>query len=275
MSDDPAAKPLPTYHRFLDEMGDTTFYGTGRKIIIGQQGVSLSFGMGIVKFARPVETIREEVRQLQAQVTSDALLNSIPSVRRRIAGGGFFFHASKDTPDVRSVFLHYLRELPCEVEAVVARKIPALFEKQHQGREEEFYCDLLSHLIKRRVKRAGKLVLNVAARGSSTREKVLLNALALARLRAGKRWDQADFKANVVFNIQTPLTEPLLTVADYLCWAVQRVFETGETRFYDYLHDKIRLVVDLYDAANYDGHRNYYDRKRPLTSANKLSPPIT
>ena len=33
-------------------------------------------------------------------------------------------------------------------EVVVARKIPALFEKQHHGLEEEFYADLLAHLIK-------------------------------------------------------------------------------------------------------------------------------
>ena len=56
---------------------------------------------------------------------------------------------------------------------------------------------------------------------------------------------------------------------------MQRVFEQGETRFYDYLIDKIRLVVDLYDRAKYDGNRNYYTKKNPLTSANKLGPPLT
>ncbi len=273
---EPSSPPAtPVYHRFLDEMGDTTFYGRGRQLILGQQGVSLSFGMGIVKFARPVEEIREEVRKLQRQVADDPLLNTIPSVRKRIESGTFFFHACKDTPEVRSVLLHYLRELPCEMEAVVARKIPALFEKQHQGKNDEFYADLLAHLIKRRVKRPGKLVLNVAARGSSTREKVLFNALAIAKARAAKRWVSADFAADVVFNVQTPVTEPLLCIADYLCWAVQRVFEQGETRFYDYLQSKIRLVVDLYDTANYHGSRNYYDRKNPLTAVNKLGPPIT
>lgn len=256
-------------------MGDTTFYGKGRRLIIGQPGVSLSFGMGIVKFRRPEAEIREEVRKLQEQVVNDPLLNTLPSVRKRVTNGAFFFHACKDTPDVRAVFLRYLRELPCEVEAVVARKAPSLFEKQHRGRDDEFYSDVLGHLIKRRVKRPGKLVLNIAARGSSTREKVLFDALAIARDRAAKKWDANEFQANVVFNIQTPRTEPLLTIADYLCWAIQRVFENGETRYYDYLQQKIRLVVDLYDSANYAGARNYYDRKHPLTSANKLSPPLT
>lgn len=65
-------------------------------------------------------------------------------------------------------------------------------------------------------------------------------------------------------------------MADYLGWVAQRVFEKGETRFYDYLRDKIRLVVDLYDSENYAGNRNYYDHHRnPLTAKNKIGPPST
>lgn len=274
MSDENPATTPETFHRFLDETGDTTFYGKGRKLIIGQDGVSLSFGLGVVRIDRPLEEVRREIRALEAGVESDPLLNPIPSVRKRVASGGFFFHACKDTPDVRSVLLRYLRELPCEAEMVVARKIPALFEKQHHGREEEFYSDLLAHLVKNRLKRAGTLVLNVAERGSSTREKVLTDALRLATERASKRWGRENLKARAVFNVQNPRTEPLLTVSDYLCWAVQRVFEQGEVRYYNYLADKIRLVIDLYDRDNYEGNRNYYDKNNSLTAKNKLGPPV-
>ncbi len=263
------------HHRFLDETGDTTFYGKGRKLIVGQGGVSLSFGLGVVRIDRPPEEVRREVRALQAQVEADPLLNTIPSVQKRVASGGFFFHACKDTPDVRTVLLHYIRDLPCEAEVVVARKIPALFEKQHHAREEEFYADLLAHLIKNRLKRPGTLVLNVAERGSSTREKVLTEALRLAKERAAKKWGGENLQARVVFNVQNPRTAPLLTISDYLCWAVQRVFEQGEVRHYNYLAGKIRLVVDLYDREKYEGSRNYYDKKNPLTAKNKLGPPVT
>src|SRR5262245_60289096 len=172
------------YHRFLDETGDTTFYGKGRRLILGEPGVSLSFGLGIVRIDRPLDEVRREVRALQTEVENDPLLNTIPSVQKRVASGGFYFHACKDSPEVRAVLLRYVRGLPCEAEVVVARKIPVLFEKHHHGREEEFYGDVLAHLIKNRLKRAGTLVLNVAERGSSTREKVLTEALALATERA-------------------------------------------------------------------------------------------
>jgi hypothetical protein len=41
------------------------------------------------------------------------------------------------------------------------------------------------------------------------------------------------------------------------------------------LTEKIRLVVDLYDRDKYAGYRNYYDKKNPLTSANKIGPHVT
>lgn len=261
-------------HRFLDETGDTTFYGAGKKPILGQDGVSLSFGMGIVRIDRPLVEVRAEVVALQRQVENDPLLNVIPSVKKRIRSGGFFFHACKDTPDVRSVLLHYIRGLPCAAEVVIGRKIPALFERQHHGKDEEFYADMLSHLLKRRMKQERKLVLNVAERGSSTREHVLQDAMWLAMERAHDRYGVDAIKTHVVFNVQNPRTEPLLMISDYLCWSVQRVFEQGETRYYDYLLDKVRLVVDLYDQERYPGHRNYYTKKNPLTASQRLGPPF-
>ena len=72
------------------------------------------------------------------------------------------------------------------------------------------------------------------------------------------------------------MREPLLAVPDYLGWAVQRVFEKGQTRYYDYLREKIRLVVDLYDSEKYPDNQNYYDHHRnPLTAQNKIGPPST
>ena len=99
--------------------------------------------------------------------------------------------------------------------------------------------------------------------------------MRLATQRATRKWGGEKLQARVVFNVQNPRAEPLLTVSDYLCWAVQRVFEKGEVRHYNYLAEKIRLVVDLYDRERYEGSRNYYDRKNPLTAQNKLGPPVT
>jgi hypothetical protein len=97
-------------------------------------------------------------------------------------------------------------------------------------------------------------------------------AMTKARERFAKKQDAAKISSDVVFNVQNPRTEPLLCVPDYLAWTVQRVFERGDTRHYDFMRERISLVVDLYDSEKYEGSRNYYTPKRPLTAENKLGP---
>jgi hypothetical protein len=68
----PPEHPAPEkVHRFLDEAGDTTFFGKGRVPILGHEGVSLSFGLGMVKFAAPVAEMREQVVDLCRAVELD------------------------------------------------------------------------------------------------------------------------------------------------------------------------------------------------------------
>jgi hypothetical protein len=74
----------------------------------------------------------------------------------------------------------------------------------------------------------------------------------------------------VVFNVQQPTKEPLLSIVDYFCWSIQRVFEMGETRFYEFIHDKISVVWDIYDFAGAINGQNYYTKKRKLTEGNCL-----
>ena len=118
-------------------------------------------------------------------------------------------------------------------------------------------------------------VITIAERGKTTRNHVLELAMTKARERFAKKQDAAVISSEVVFNVQNPRTEPLLAVPDYLAWTVQRVFERGDTRHYDYMQDRISLVVDLYDTEKYGGSRNYYTLKRPLTAENRIGPPTS
>jgi hypothetical protein len=269
-----APPKVPTSHRFLDEAGDPTFFKKGRIPAVGEPGISLAFSLGMVKFSGELPPIRTEVRRLAEAVAQDEYLNRIPSVAKKIAGGGFYFHATDDPPEVRERLFRYIHSLDCSLEMVVARKIPALFAKKHHSKDSEFYADLLSHLIKNKLKLGQRLVLNVAERGPTTRNTNLELALAKAHERFAKRRSREEVSSTVVFNVQTPRTEPLLCVADYLCWSVQRVFERGEMRHYEFIREKVSLVVDLYDMGHYEGGKNYYTRERPLTAGNKLSPPL-
>lgn len=283
-------KDIKPNHRFLDEAGDTSFYGKGKKSIIGSNGVSSSFIIGMVKFKQPLTEIRKAVIELQNKVANDPFFDVV-SIRKKKATVGYYFHATDDLPEVRKLVFDFIKTVDCSFEAVVARKTVERYETKHKGKEQYFYADLLSHLLKNKLKKEDVLVLHVAERGKSTKNHNLELALEKAKERLAttinsknilntEDWWNLDFisrkdvAANVVFNVTQPLQEPLLNIADYFCWAVQNVFEKGEVRFYNFLKEKISLVVDIYDSEKYVGWKNYYGPKNPLTAENKISPPL-
>jgi len=283
-------KDIKLNHRFLDEAGDTAFYGKGKKKIVGSNGVSNCFIVGMVKFKQPLSDLRKAVNELQQKVSSDPFYDVI-SVRKKKEAQGYYFHATDDIPEVRKLFFDFIKTVDCSFEAVVGRKSIEHYETKHKGKEQYFYADMLSHLLKNKLNKEGRLVLHIAERGKSTKNHNLELALEKAKERMAnstnlknfmntEEWwnhdhvSRKDIIANVVFNVTQPLQEPLLNVADYFCWAVQNVFEKGETRFYNYLKEKIPLVIDVYDGDKYKNWGNYYGPKNPLTAENKISPPL-
>ncbi len=171
--------------------------------------------------------------------------------------------------------MRFIKTLNCSFEAIVARKLPDLYETKHNGNEAWFYADMLSHLLKNKLTNHHKIVLNIAGRGKSTKNHNLELALSIAKERHGKIHPEKQQKTKVVFNVLDQINEPLLNIADYFCWAIQNVFEKGNLRYYNFLHEKISTVVDLYDFDSYGkkGWPNYYGKNNPLTSKNKISPP--
>jgi hypothetical protein len=67
-----------------------------------------------------------------------------------------------------------------------------------------------------------------------------------------------------------PSQESGLQVVDYLLWAVQRMYERQEDRFYDLMEDKYKLIMDLDDKRNKQYGEWYTDQNR--LSLDKIKP---
>ena len=260
-------------HRFIDEAGDTSFFMKGKAPALGQEGVSYAFIMGMVKISDPLHEVRKKITGLQQSISENPFYD-VPSVRKKKGKGGYYLHATDDLPEIRKEFFDLIKTVDCSLEAVVGRKSIERFVTRHKGRQEYFYADLLSHLLKNKFQTHDKLILHVLERGQSTRHSNLNLALEKARQRFSEKNSDRIIKTEIVFDVQPPTREPLLNLTDYLCWAVQRVFEKGEIRYYNLVKVKISLVVDLYDEEKIgEGWKNFYDNKKnPLTPQNKISP---
>lgn len=140
-----------TYHRFLDEAGDTAFYGKGKISVIGNEGSSYCFILGMLKINEPLDAVRKGVIALQQTIADDSYFSGIPSIEKKKTSYGYFLHAKDDLPEVKKMAFELIKSIDCSFEAVVGRKIPSLYENKHNGKEAEFYADLLSHLLKNKL----------------------------------------------------------------------------------------------------------------------------
>lgn len=66
--------------------------------------------------------------------------------------------------------------------------------------------------------------------------------------------------------MQDQISEPILNITDYLCWAVQRLLECGESRFYNFMKPKMIKVIDLYS----EGGVKIYTPEYPMLEENAL-----
>ena len=64
---------------------------------------------------------------------------------------------------------------------------------------------------------------------------------------------------------------PRLQVVDYYLWALQRMLERGEDRFFERLRPAYRLIMDLDDTVS-KPYGEWYTDDNPLTLENMLPP---
>jgi len=242
--------PAHNYHFFLDEAGDTTFYGNGKVPLLGTEGVSQYFILGILTINEPLDTVRKKVIELQNNIAFDEYLIDIPSIKKKKSKYGYFLHAKDDVPEVRKMAFELIKSIDCSFDAAIGKKDYGIYEKKHNGNQAEFYADLLSQLLHLKLKDYKKLVLTVAQRSRCTTHTNLEKGLQKAMKIAKHKYPETSNNCKVVFNVQKPTTEPIINLVDYFLWALQRKIERGENRYFDFLATKIVNVSNLHVDEN-------------------------
>ncbi len=103
---------------FVDEAGDLTLFNRKGNVIIGQEGCSNYFILGVAQINNPHET-RMKINELREVILSDPYLQSIPSVQRKTK---YFFHAKDDCPEVRRDVYRLIASLDAKVYCIIRRK---------------------------------------------------------------------------------------------------------------------------------------------------------
>ncbi|MGE7776893.1 DUF3800 domain-containing protein [Chitinophaga sp. NPDC101104] len=217
---------------FIDETGDPNFYDKRGLPLEHSKDYQPYFILGMVEtFDR--KALRDVVMQFTSRMKSDVLYNSIPSIADN---KDWFVHARQDHPEVRINFIELMRSLTgIDAHVSVIRKELNAFREKHDNKRSSFYIDCLRRLLmNKQFEKDIEHCIYLSQYGSF---QAPFFEEALAPLRAGG----IQIKLSVV----NSRLMPELSIVDYLLWMVQRKLLKGESRFFNALRDKFKVIEGI------------------------------
>ncbi|MGA2545659.1 MAG: DUF3800 domain-containing protein [Rectinemataceae bacterium] len=248
---------------FVDESGDPNILGRKGRDLLAEGKVSKTFMVGYVETSDP-GSLSRALEELRAELVTDEYLREIPSLASSLKG----FHANKDCPEVKEKVFRVLRKAEYQAYVVVARKDESLFRKKFDLSAPKLYEYLIVKLFENRLHKYKSIDIYFASMGNTVREHTMGRAIQASMDTFRKKWGRENENSIRVF-VQEASQHPMLQVIDYTLWTVNRIYERGDFRYYNYLLERISLVQDIFDQPKYPN--TYYTPMDPL-DANKISP---
>lgn len=267
--------PIPKIrHYFVDEAGDPNLFKKHGKSIVGQDGCSKYFILGMADVDEP-DTVATELESLRQRLLSDPYFKGIPSFDPAQRKTALMFHAKDDLPEVRrevfSILLKHrirfyavVRDKQVVLDKVLKHQIDKPAYKYHPN---QLYDRCVSRLFKERLHKDDGYLIHFARRGSSDRTEALETALEVARRNLRAKWNIAT-TSPIEIKAAQPYEVICLQVVDYYLWAIQRLFERGEDRFLQLVWPQAGLVHDVDDTREAE-YGVYYTQRKPLTAESR------
>ena len=272
MSDERPEKPPSVKHYFVDEAGDPVLFdGKGRQIL-GTEGCSRYFAVGLLDVMDAVK-LSADLAKLRAELVADPYFKNVPSLRPESKKTALYFHAKDDLPEVRREMFKLLPRHELKFSAVVRDKQSVLdFVRTRNERgpvyrykQDDLYDHAVRRLFKDRLHKHDGYTIRFAIRGNSHRTAAFQSALETARERFAREKGIA-ITSKLDLKAARPTDEPALQAVDYFLWALQRAFEKREDRYLELLWSQCSLIVDVDDTREAE-YGAYYTKQKPLKAA--------
>ena len=110
---------------FVDEAGDGTLFSKRGRVIVGMEGCSHFFILGLLDVP-DTESLAREMEELRAGLLADPYFRGVPSMQPEAKKTALAFHAKDDLPEVRREVFNLLLRHNLRFFAVVRDKRNAL-----------------------------------------------------------------------------------------------------------------------------------------------------
>lgn len=257
---------------YVDEAGDTNLFKSKGGIAI-EDGSSRYFILGFLEVPYP-STLTRAMESLRANLLADPYFKGVPSFQPEEGKTAVCFHATKDLPEVRrEVYKLLLKFDNLRFHAVVRDKWRILkhvrwrrsVNSSYRYHPNDLYDDLVARLFKNSLHKGEYFNIYFASRAIKDRTEALQAALIKARNRF-KESQGIESNAPMYIECQPSRSNSCLQAADYYLWALQRLYEKQEDRYFDLMADQYSIIIDVDDTREH-GYGRYYDRKKPLSLA--------
>ena len=256
------------HYCFVDESGDLTLFDKKGRVVVGEPGASRFFMVGVASIPDP-QKAHKSLNSLRTKLLADPYFKDVPSMRLSARKTALYFHAKDDLPEVRREVFKILPKLGVKVQIairrkhILARQAKLLLQKAGRKlRGDEIYDDLVKRLLKSMLHKADENRIVFARRGKSARAEALRKNISRAKANFEVKWGLPSNKPTTVHS-GFPQDYAGLQVIDYYLWALQRMFERGEDRFFFLLNEGFRLIMDLDDTRN-KPYGEWYSDANPL-----------
>lgn len=257
-------------HYFVDEAGDTVIFNKKGQVLIGEEGCSNYFIVGTAHIEKPAE-LRKALGNLRRDLMSEPYLAAIPSMQPEAGKTASHFHAKDDAPEIRREVFKLIMQHQIRIWAIVRCKQALLQQVRFWNQRDPawrydqnvVYDACVKRLFKNRLHQAKKNVICFSTRGKAPRNEALRKALKKAITNFETTHEhEVDTCCEVISN--RPKEEPCLQAVDYFLWALQRLYEKEEERYFKFVRDKFELVMDLEDKR-LKPYGVYYGKRKTLT----------
>jgi hypothetical protein len=270
---DDQEKPQPSLrYYFVDEAGDPVLFNRNKQVVVGAEGCSAYFILGLLDLADPAK-LNFEMAELRMRIADDPYFKNVPSMRPERQKTAIAFHAKDDVPEVRREVYALLMRHEMKFFAVVRdkRRIVRLVQEHNRKspayhyQTNQLYDRCVSRLFKERLHKDDGYTIYFSKRGAKDRTAALKAALETARSNFRYTWNIQGSGPIDVFPMAAKQSAGLQAV-DYFPWALQRLYERGEGRYWEYVWSSVSLVHDVDDTSQ-NPYGEYFTQKSPLTTA--------
>jgi hypothetical protein len=173
-------------HFFVDEAGDLTLFDKRGRSMLGRDGVSQCFMVGVAEIRNPT-VVGRRLDALRRDLMSDPYFASACSMHLERRKTALTFHAKDDLPEVRWRVYERLRRLDIKVAVALRRKVVleaearAMFQKTGRKlRPDDVYDALVTQLFIGRFRDDAKNHIAFATRKKARRDAALTHAIERA-----------------------------------------------------------------------------------------------